>query len=604
MPGLADTTVRLLGQEPLAGRLPTAEQLRVAEILDGAGYAYLEVSGGGCFESAVRRGVESPWERIRALRDRVETPLGLALRGRFLVGSSPVDDDFIRRFIASAAANGIDVFRLHDPLNDVSNLREAADAVAKAGGEFEAGLVYSPGRTGETDPLMQQASELPNLGAARILLHDPTGSLQPHRARELVTGLREAANLPIGIYCQGAAGNALAAALEAARAGAELIACAVYPVALTLHRVSGEAIAEALTGLGLECDVDVGKLWEASDLVDEYIGDEPVTPLAPRIAVRAAQHDLPASLVAALESNLRAQGAADRLDEALQELVRIRADVGYPPLASPIGQMLGSQALLNVLSASRYSVVVDEVRLLVEGRLGTPPAPIAKDVKRAVELTADPESAENAAAVGLQEVRAQAEGLASSEEELLLLGLFGDDAEPLLHTIRGRSSGEESLGAGGVDQARAERIRELVRIVQETGIGEVTIEESGMRVSVRRTEDRAPVQIPDVAPLAAEESEPEPALPSTNGLIRIEAPMVGTFYRAPQPGAPPFVEEGQPVGAGQTLCILEAMKLMNEVKADIDGIVRSIHAENAQPVEFGQLLFELEPVTGRPLDAL
>ena len=510
MPGLADTTVRLLGQEPLAGRLPTAEQLRIAEVLDGAGFAYLEVSGGGCFESAVRRGVESPWERIRALKSRVDTPLGLALRGRFLVGSSPVDDDFIRRFIASAAENGIDVFRLHDPLNDVSNLREAANAVAKAGGEFEAGLVYSPGRTGENDPLMEQARELPELGAARVLLHDPTGSLQPHRARELVTGLREATNLPIGIYCQGSAGNALAAALEAARAGAELIACAVYPVALTLHRVSGEAIAEALTGLGLECDVDVSKLWEASDVVDEYIGDEPVTPLAPRIAVRAAQHDLPASLVAALESNLRAQAAADRLDEAIEELVRIRAEVGYPPLASPIGQMLGSQALLNVLSASRYSVVVDEVRLLVEGRLGTPPAPIDKNVTRAVALTADPDSTEDGLGLGLQEVRAQAEGLASSEEELLLLGMFGDDAEPLLHTIRGRSSGEETLAAGGVDQARAERIRELVRIVQETGIGEVTIEESGMRVSVRRTEDRAPLQVAEEAPFPlAEEGEPE-----------------------------------------------------------------------------------------------
>jgi oxaloacetate decarboxylase alpha subunit len=605
MPGLADTTVRLLGQEPLAGRLPTSEQLRIADVLDGAGFAYLEVSGGGCFESAVRRGVESPWERIRALKSRVNTPLGLALRGRFLVGSSPVDDDFIRRFIASAAENGIDVFRLHDPLNDVSNLREAADAVAKAGGEFEAGLVYSPGRTGENDPLMEQARQLPELGAARVLLHDPTGSLQPHRARELVTGLRDATNLPVGIYCQGSAGNALAAALEAARAGAELIACAVYPIALTLHRVSGEAIAEALIGLGLECDVDVAKLWEASDVVDEYIGDEPVTPLAPRIAVRAAQHDLPASLVAALESNLRAQAAADRLDEAIEELVRIRAEVGYPPLASPIGQMLGSQALLNVLSASRYSVVVDEVRLLVEGRLGTPPAPIDKAVTRAVSLTADPDSTENGLALGLQEVRAQAEGLASSEEELLLLGLFGTDAEPLLHTIRGRSSGEEALGAGGVDQARAERIRELVRIVQETGIGEVTIEESGMRVSVRRTEERAPLPVAEQAPFAvAEEDELEAAAVSPNGLIRVEAPMVGTFYRAAQPGAPPFVEEGQPVGAGQTLCILEAMKLMNEVKADIDGIVRSIHVENAAPVEFGQLLFELEPVIGRPLDAL
>src|SRR5947208_16070498 len=604
MPGLADTTVRLLGQEPLAGRLPTAEQLQIAEILDRAGFAYLEVSGGGCFDSAVRRGVESPWERIRALKGRTETPLGLALRGRFLVGSHPVDDDFIRRFIASAAENGIDVFRLHDPLNDVSNVREAADAVARAGGEFEAGLVYSPGRTGETDPLMAQASELPNLGAVRVLLHDPTGSLQPHRAHEVVPGLREETGLPVGIYCQGSGGNALAAALEARRPRADLSARAAYPIAVTLHRVSGEALPEALAGLGLDCDVDVSKLWEAADVVDEHIGDEPVTPLAPRIAVRAAQHDLPASLVTALNANLRAQAAGDRLDETIAELVLIRSEVGWPPLASPIGQVLGSQALLNVLSASRYSVVVDELRALVEGRLGTPPAPVEKSVTRAIALTADPDSTEDSIAPRLQELKAQAEGLASSEEELLLLGLFGDEAEPLLRTIRGRSTGSQALVTGAVDQARAERIRELVRIVQETGIGEVTIEEAGMRVSVRRTEDRQPVQVPDAASLAPPDDAAPLAMPSPNGIVRVEAPMVGTFYRAPQPGAPAFVEEGQAVGAGQTLCILEAMKLMNEVKADVDGIVRSILVENAQPVEFGQLLFELEPVVGRPLDAL
>jgi len=602
MPGLADTTIRLLGQDPLAGRLPTADQLQVAEILDGAGFAYLEVSGGGCFDSAVRRGVESPWERIRALKGRTKTPLGLALRGKFLVGSRPADDDFVRRFIASAAANGIQVFRLHDPLNDVSNLREAAAAVSAAGAEFEAGLVYSPGRTGETEPLLEQARELPSLGAVRVLLHDPTGSLQPHRARELVTGLRDATGLPTGIYCQGSAGNALAAALEAARAGADLIACAVYPIALTLHRVSGEALAEALAGLGLECDVDVAALWQVSDLVDDYIGDEPVTPLAPRIAVRAAEYDLPAGLVAALDKNLRLQRQGDRLDEVIEELVRVREEVGWPPLASPIGQFLGSQALLNVLSASRYTVIVDELRALVEGKLGTPPAPIDPAVRRAVALTADPDSDE-AATPPLSEVREHAEGIASSEEELLLLGLFGDDAEPLLRTIRGRSTGEERLGAGGVDQARAERIREVVRIVQESGIGEVTIEEAGMRVSVRRTEEAPPLTAP-TQPLTPEEAETSPSIAPSNGLLRVEAPMVGTFYRAPEPGAAPFVEEGEPVAAGQTLCILEAMKLMNEVKAEVEGIVRFIHVENAQPVEFGQLLFELEPVNGRPLDAL
>jgi oxaloacetate decarboxylase alpha subunit len=603
VPQLVDTSIRLLGQEPLAARMQTADLLRLADILDAAGFAYLEVSGGGCFDSAVRRGVESPWERIRALKARTRTPLGLALRGRFLVGSRPVPRDFVRRFVASAAANGIDVFRLHDPLNDVSNLQEAAEAIAAAEREFDAGLVYSPGQTGETDTLVEQARKLPELGAARVLIHDPTGSLQPHRARELVERVAQASGLPVGIYVQGASGNALAAALEAARAGADLIASAVYPVALALHRVSGESLAQALTGLGLDCAVDVDALWRAAELVDEHIGDDPVTPLAPRIAVRAAEHSLPAGLVATLDSHLRAHAAGDRIDEVLEELERIRAEVGLPPLAAPIGQILASQALLHVLSASRYQTVVDELRALVAGLYGAPPGSVDPAVRRAITLLADGAPAAELP-LALHELRDDAEGLATSEEELLLLALFAEDAEPLLRAIRGRASRDESLTAGGVDAQRAERIREIVRIVQETGVAEVTIEEDDLRVSVRRSEEGPVAPAVPEAPLAFEEPGEAPLPPPADGLVRVESPMVGTFYRAPEPGAAPFVEEGDAVGPGQTLCILEAMKLMNEVKAEIEGIVRTIHVQNAQPVEFGQLLFELEPLNGRPLDAL
>jgi oxaloacetate decarboxylase alpha subunit len=600
VPTLADTTIRLLGQEPLAGRMPTADQLALAEILDGAGFAYLEVSGGGCFDTAVKRGIESPWERIRALKARVKTPLGLALRGRFLVGSRPVDADFARRFVASAAENGIDVFRLHDPLNDVSNLREAAGAIVAADRDFEAGLVYSPGPTGEIDILIERAKALPELGAVRVLLHDPTGSLQPHKAENLVHAIADASGLPVGIYLQGAGGSALAATLKAAEAGAQLIACAIYPLALSLHRVSGEALAEALAGMGLDPGIDVDRLWKASDLVDEHIGDEPVAPLAPRVAVRAAEHDVPASLVAGLDATLRAQGSGDRLEEVLEELDRIRAEVGWPPLAAPIGQVLASQALLNVLAASRYLTIVDELRSLVVGSFGTPPGPIDPGVQRAVELTHDPDSEENVAPL-LSEVRESAEGMAASEEELLLLGLFGEDAERLLLGIRGRASGSgDELAA--VDKARAERIREVVRIVQETGIGEITIEEDGMRVSVRSSAE-VPATVSD-APLAIPEPSAAQVARPSNGYHRVESPMVGTFYRAAQPGSPPFVEVGDVVGPGQTLCILEAMKLMNEVKADLEAVVRSINVENAQPVEFGQVLFELEPLAGRPLDAV
>jgi oxaloacetate decarboxylase alpha subunit len=586
----------LLGQEPLAGRIPAAEQLRLAEILDKAGFAYLEVSGGGCFDAAVKRGVESPWERIRALKARVKTPLGLALRGRFLVGSRPVDADFARRFVASAAANGIDVFRLHDPLNDVSNLREAAEAIVAADRDFEAGLVYSPGRTGEIETLIERAQMLPELGAVRVLLHDPTGSLQPHTAEELVRALGEASGLPVGIYAQGAGGSALAAALAAARAGAQLIACAIYPLALTLHRVSGEALAEALSGVGLDPGVDIDRLWEATDLVDEHIGDEVVSPLVPRIAVLAARHDVPASVVAGIEQSLRAEGAGDRLDEVLAELDRIRAETGWPPLASPIGQVLASQAIINVLSASRYLTLLDEVRSLVTGAFGTPPAPIDPALERVVQLTADPESEEDVAPP-LDEVRERAGGMAASEEELLLLGLFGEDAERLLRGIRGR--GRREADTSVVDEARAQRIQELVRIVQDSGIAEVTIEEDGMKLTVRSTPDLLEAARGD-APLAVPEPAETATAAVTGTLVRVESPMVGTFYRAAQPGAPAFVEVGDVVGPGQTLCILEAMKLMNEVKADVEGVVRAVHVENAQPVEFGQLLFELEPLAGRP----
>ncbi|HWO80400.1 biotin/lipoyl-containing protein [Gaiella sp.] len=599
MPQLFDTTVRLLSQEPLAGRVPTGDVLRVAELLDGAGFACLEVSGGGVFDASVRRGVESPWERIRAIDARTTTPLGLALRGRFLVGSKPVSQDIVRRFVASAADNGIDVFRLHDPLNDVSNLREAGEAIVGAGKELHVGLVYSPGGPGEVDALVERAGRLAELGASRVLLNDPTGGLLPHVTQELVERLGEASGLPVGLYIQAAGGTALANALVATRVGADVVATTVYPLALTLHRIAGESLVEALEGLGRPTGVDVARLWEAADVVDEHLGDEPLAPLAPRIAVRAAEYDLPAGLVAALDAQLRAHAAGDRLLDTLAEVVRIREESGRPPLAAPIGQILGSQAFLNVLSAHRYRTVLDEFRQLVTGAYGTPPAEIEPSVRRAVELLGgdapsledDPPSADD--------VREAAEGLASSEEDLVLLAMFGDEAETLLQTIRQRHSREASLLAGDVDALRGERIRELVRIVQESGVGEIEIEDAGMRVSVRRADEPGAVPAPAAGGVAVAPAVDE--ITVTAETVRVESPMPGVFYRAPQPGAPPFVEVGDVVAAGQTLCVVEAMKLFNELTADLDGRVRAIHADNGQPVEFGTLLFELDPVGGPPV---
>jgi oxaloacetate decarboxylase (Na+ extruding) subunit alpha len=252
-----------------------------------------------------------------------------------------------------------------------------------------------------------------------------------------------------------------------------------------------------------------------------------------------------------------------------------------------------------VLEARRYGTVIDEFRALVQGGYGVTPEPVDPAVGRAVELLA-PRAALADEPLTAEDVRERAEGLAASEEELVLLAMFGTDAEELLRRIRARHSREAALIAEDADAERAGRIRELVKIVQESGVGEIEIEDEGMRVSVRRADEPA---VGVASPSARTETEAVDVAVATSapdGVVRIESPMVGVFYRAPSPGAPSFVEIGDTVVPGQTLCLLEAMKLFNELKAEVAGTVSAIHVENAEPVEFGQLLFEIEPVLVPP----
>ena len=547
MPKLVDTTIRLLSQEPLAGQLPTAEVLRVAEILDQAGFACLEVSGGGVFDATVRRRVESPWERIRAIKGRVSTPLGIALRGRFLVGSRPVSGDIVGRFVSCAAENGIDVFRLHDPLNDVSNLREAGAAITSAGGAFHAGLVYSPGRTDETDTLVEQARKLPDLGATRILVNDPTGALVPHKAQELVARIRRRAGFRSASTCRARRVSGLrprsrrstraptSSRRPSIRSRSRCTVCRASP-SRSRWRGSGHA-----TG------VDVAKLWDAADVIDEYIGDEPVAQVAPRIAVRAAEYDLPAGLVAALEVHLRAHAAADRLLEVLEEVGRVRAEAGWPPLAAPIGQILASQALLHVLEARRYGSVIDEFRELVQGGYGVTPEPIDSDGRarrrapraaRAARGGSRDDGGRSRAGRGPRRERGRAR-----PHRDVRVGRRGAACS----VIRARHSRDTVLIAEDADAERGERIRELVKIVQESGVGEIEIEDEGharLRPSRRRAGRPG-----DAARRTSFDTEPastEVATLPADGVVRVESPMVGVFYRASSPGRPPSSTSATP----------------------------------------------------------
>ena len=588
MTRIVDTTVRLLSQQPLAGNASTATVLEVAEILDGAGFAGLEVSGGGCFDAAVRRGVESPWDRIRALRARcTRTPLQIAVRGRFLVGSKPVSDDLVRRFILSAAESGIDVFRLHDPMNDVENLVPAAAAVREAGGRLYAGLAFS-GQMGNLERVVEKARRLADLGAERVLLHDSAGALDPGTCGTVLERLAAAAGVPAGLYCQGTGGKALAMAVEAARHGADPIAVAAYPVASLLNRVAAEVLGESLGSLEIEHGVDVERMWEASRFIDAHVTSRmPGLPVPPRIILRTAITRLPVGLVAEIDARLRSADALDRLDEVLAELNAVRADCGTAPLAQPIGGILAGQAVTHVLTARRWVEVSDEMRALLSGAYGEPPLPFAPEAAaHATQVPSEPD-------LDMEDLRSQAGGV-GSEEDLLLLALFGDAAARLLEGLRGRG-GDSATGGDSIDPSQSERIRELVRLVEGSDVGELTVEDGPLRITVRKQDER-PVPIA-VAPMAPDTpTDGASAEPEVSSAIRLESPMVGTFYRSPSPAQPAFVDEGDQVEVGQTLCILEAMKLFNEYKSDHAGVIRRILVENVQPVEYGQPLFELEPV--------
>ena len=588
MTRLIDTTLRLLGQEPLAGRIPTGRLLDLCAELDEVGYHALEVSGGGCFREAIVRGVESPWERIRLYRQRAtRTPLVMALRGTFLVGARPATDDLVRRFILCAAESGIDIFRLHDPLNDANDLAVPAEAIREAGGRLYAGLVYADAPGGD-DFLVERARRLRELGADRIMLHDPAGRLEPAAASTLVKRLHEAAGVPVGLYCQGPGGTALAVSLEAARAGADPVATAAYPVAIGAYRASAELFSQALAGVGGDPGLDLDRAWEIATSIDELLGAGSAVPrVSPHVSLLAALNRVNSGLIANLERRLTHLDASDRLNEVLEEFHVVRAEIGFPPTASPVGTLIVRQAVDHVLSGRRWTSMTEEMRQLVLGEWGQTPGTISEEAITAAR--AQEPARDEIEVPGLDAARAQADGIASSEEELCLVALFGDDARALIERVRGRDFPNAAI-ARIADASEAERVRKLVEILEDSGAGELTVEDGGTRITVRKQEEQAfaPVAVAG-APAAAVVAPAAPA-----GVV-IESPIVGNFYRTPAPGEAPFVEVGDTIAVGQPLCLLEAMKLFNELKSEHGGVISKVLVEDGAAVEFGQPLFELEP---------
>lgn len=607
---ITDTTLRDAHQSLWATRMRTSDMVPIVRSLDDVGFHSLECWGGATFDACLRFLDEDPWERLRVIKNHTaRTPLQMLLRGQNLVGYRHYGDEIVRQFVLTAAENGVDIFRVFDALNDTRNFQTAAAAVKEAGKHFQGAVVYTISPVHSLDHYLEVAHRLVEMGADSICVKDMAALLSPYYADQLIRRLKDEIPVPIQLHCHYIGGLAPMTYLKAIEAGVDVIDTATVPLAFGNSQPATEMVVTALIGTPYDSGLDLEKLFKIAKYfegVRRELGQERgVTSLT---HMQVYQHQVPGGMISNLESQLREQNALDRLPEVLEEIPVVRAEVGFPPLVTPMSQIVGTQAVLNVLSGKRWHIVPDEMKAYLRGRYGAPPGSVSQEIVHRVLGDEQPITCRPAELVheSLEDYAAELGDLARSKEDVLSYALFPQTTRTFLER---HSLGPENDVFGTHDhylphatrpalqEAAEDRVKELLTIVEKSDIDEVVIEDGDLKVSIRKTGAGVP---------AAQAARPEAASGQAgaaveeqstagNGFHVVRSPMVGTFYRAPTPTAPPFVNEGDEVKAGQTLCILEAMKLMNELAAEVDGVVRAVRAENGQAVEYGQELFLIEP---------
>jgi len=596
------------------------DMLPILSKMDEVGYWAIESWGGATFDTCLRFLDENPWERLRAIKKHCpNTPLSMLVRGQNLVGYRHYSRDIVDHFIKASHRNGVDVFRVFDALNDIRNVEDCARAVKESGAHLEGAISYTMSPVHTLDSFIDYALLLKDLGSDTICIKDMAGMLTPYRTERMVKALREEVGLPIHLHCHYVGGMAPANYIKAAEAGADIVDTASAPLAFGNSQPAVEMIVAALkesgydTGLDLDLLFEISEYWESVRKRGGY--KRGVSSL---IHMQVYNHQVPGGMMSNLVSQLEIQKASDRINDVMEEIPRVRAEVGYPPLVTPMSQIVGTQAVFNVLTGKRWSVISTEMKDYIAGYYGKPPGPLDETIAAKVlgdqaplGLDTPPSSL---VTTTFEEVAEEAGDLARSEEDVLMWALFPNEARTYLAKHRTSEKTpwllrEESQGTKEVETVDIAQIKELIQTVQETGIGEVIVEEAGTKITVRAVgvagSDSPQVQAQDVSVEPGTMVAPTPAAPPPGNRplhwIAVKAPMVGTFYAAPSPDEPPFVEVGTEVLAGQTLCIVEAMKLMNEIKAEQMGTVREICVENASAVEWDTVMFYIEPTTDQPL---
>ena len=436
---ITETVLRDGQQSQIATRMPTSDMLPIIETLDAAGFYALEMWGGATFDACLRYLNEDPWERLRAIRARVtNSKLQMLLRGQNLLGYRNYADDVVRRFVTKSIENGIDIIRIFDALNDTRNLHIALTATKEAGGHCQLAISYTTSDIHTVDYFVSLAKEMAALGADSICVKDMAGVLTPHTGYELVSRLKDALTVPIEVHTHATSGISEMTYLKVAEAGADIIDTALSSFAGGTSQPATESMAIALQECGFETQLDMTAVATAAEhfngVRDRFRKEGVLNPKVKDTEPKTLLYQVPGGMLSNLLSQLTEQGLQDRYEEVLAEVPKVRADLGYPPLVTPLSQMVGTQALMNVISGERYRVVPNEIKDYVRGLYGKAPGTIDPDVRRKIIGEAPVLSGRPADDIPPQwdNLCADISHYAKSDEDVLLYALFPQQATDFL----------------------------------------------------------------------------------------------------------------------------------------------------------------------------
>ncbi|WP_312929217.1 sodium-extruding oxaloacetate decarboxylase subunit alpha [Stutzerimonas nitrititolerans] len=596
---VTDTILRDAHQSLIATRMRLEDMLPICDKLDRVGYWSLEVWGGATFDACVRFLKEDPWERLRQLKAALpNTRLQMLLRGQNLLGYRHYSDDVVEAFVAKAAENGIDVFRIFDAMNDVRNLETAIRAVKKSGKHAQGTLCYTTSPVHTVELFVEQARAMRDMGVDSIAIKDMAGLLTPFATGELVTALKAEIDLPLFIHSHDTAGLAAMCQLKAIECGADHIDTAISSFAWGTSHPGTESMVAALrgtlydTGLDLELLQEIGLYFYAVRKKYHQFESE-FTSVDTRVQV----NQVPGGMMSNLANQLKDQGALNRIDEVFAEIPRVREDLGFPPLVTPTSQIVGTQAVFNVLAGERYKSITNEVKLYLQGRYGKAQGTINAKLQR--QAIGGEEIVEVRPAdlipPELARLRKEIGELAKSEEDVLTYAMFPDigrkfleereagtlTPEVLLPIPNGNSGA--AVGGEGVPTEFVIDVHGESYRIDITGVGVKGESKRHFFLSI----DGMP-----------EEVVFEPLnnfIGGASGGQRKQASAPGDVSTS-MPGnvVDVLVKEGDTVKAGQPLLVSEAMKMETEIQAPIAGTVKAVHVAKGDRVNPGEVLIEIE----------